>query len=368
MSLKNSSLRLRQFAPAVTSLGLLFIGLSCGTGSKSSDDAAQAAATAKPTVTETPETAAVPFWIASGSFAVRFDASGNSSLPVDVVRYGVDLGTISALHFLDANTLLFFVDTGNDSSGAAKEKIFGTLDPKTGLVKNRAWGAVSSIKTTFKSAPAGSMFSGFQSGVLNVQTEAGIKAVRFNADGGTIANDFYSASSAADCPMDKLSGIALIQGGGASQIIAMSYGTQSRLNILGLEAGVVTCKSSLDYSSGSTTSVHKPVNVVQMPDGKVYVLFQHDTTKDADSNPKIMRYDFDGKTLSNGSEFYKGFNNLGKKPFGMIARTSKKLLVARPDAPALIEIAIKGNDGEQTDFYQLTGYANNLTALIPEPL
>lgn len=350
--------------PFLSSVGLFLVALSCGKSSEESTENAAATPIPSVTATESPESSPVAFWLASnasvGPIAVRFDSAGRQSLQIDLLKSGIDLGPITAFHFMDATTLLFFVNPGTD-----KETI-GTLDVKSGLVKNKAWGSESTIKAIFKNAPVKSMFSGFQNGVLHAQTDTAINSIRYNADGGLNAEKFFDSSTSPNCPSDQLTGIALVQGGGASQMIAMSAGTQPRLNVLNIAAGAVNCKSSFDYSSGATTAAHKPVNLIQMSDGKVFVLYQHDVATNAD--PKIVRYDFDGTTLTNAVEIFKGVSNLGKKPFGMIARTNKKLIVARPDAYALIEIALKGNTGEQTDYYERTSYAKDLNALVAEPL
>lgn len=346
---------IRMYLPSLTVLGLFVFALSCG---KSSDDSKSTAATPTPTptVTEAPESAPVAFWLTrdagAGPVAVRFDSAGRQSLQVDLVSSGVDYGPITALHFLDASTLLYFVNPGEN------KEMFGTLDIKTGLVKNRAWGSESSIREKFKNAPVGTMFTGFQNGVLHAQVAAGIKTVRYNQEGGLSAQDFTWS----DCPSDKLSGIYLVQTKDSSQIVALSYGTQTRLNVLTVTSGTATCKSSFDYSSGETTAAHKPVNLVQMADGKIYVLYQHSDT------PKIVRYDFDGTTLSAAKTIFMSKEILGANTFGMIARTNKRLLVANPDQNALLEIAIKGDAGAQTDFYQKTSYAKDIKALIAEPL
>ena len=360
----NSDIILNFTPPVVGFLTLILLALSCGKGPTSGSES-QVAVTPTPTPipTERSESSPVGFWLAGntsgGPIAVRFDSAGRKSFEVDLLKSGIDFGPITSLHFMDSSTLLFFVNPGTD-----KETI-GTLDVKTGLVKNKAWGAESSIKAVFKNTPSISFFTGFQSGVLHAVTETSIISIRYNSDGGMNAEKFYDGTTSAECPSDKLTGAVLVRGGGGSQVLVMSTGTQPRINILGLTAGVINCKSSFDYSSGLTTSGHRPVSLVQALDGKVFVLYQHDVASGSD--PKIVRYDYDGETLSNGVEIFKGQSNLGKKPFGMIARTNKRLLVGRPDVYALIEIELKGNTGEQTSYYERTSYAKELSALVVEP-
>jgi len=350
----------RTLLPTLCALGLLSVGLSCGKSSEESKDTA-ATPTHTPTVTEQPESAPVAFWLTrdsgAGPVAVRFDSAGRQSLQVDLVSSGVDYGPITALHFLDASTLLYFVNPGSG------KEIFGTLDIKTGLVKNRAWGSQSTIRDKFKDAPVGSMLSGFQNGVLHAQVETGIRTIRFNQEGGLSGQDFTLPQG---CLSGKLSGMYLVQAGGQSQIIALAFGTQAQLLVLSSSAGDVTCKA-FDYGAGETTSDHKPVNLVQMPDGKIFVLYQHSTGDEANRTPKIVRYDFDGSTLTNAKTIFSSKDVLGFIPFGMIARTNKKLLVANPTENALLEIAVKGDTGTQTDFYQKTSYAKELKSLVAEP-
>jgi hypothetical protein len=348
------------------SLLVVVVSFSCGKkDSEENPPSPTPTATASPVPTELPESSPVSFWLAPGSapgFPVvqRFDSAGRASLQVDLMKFGIDRGPITALTFLDSSTLLFFVNGGTD------RETFGTVDVKTGLVKNKAWGSESSIKAMFRNLPVRSMIAGFQSGVLLAQTDTSVKSIRYNQDGGLFADTFYDSTTLpTECPIADLTGMALVQGGGASQIILMSAGAQPRLNVLTLTAGVVSCKSTLDYGTGVTTAAHRAVNLVQMPDGKVYVLYQHDVVSGSD--PKIVRYDYDGTSLSNAQEIFKGFGNLGKKPFGLIARTNRRLMVARPDVSALIEVAIKGNSGEQTDYYEKTSFASDLSALLVEP-
>jgi len=345
---------------------VLLLGYSCGK-KDGSDSAPNPTPTpsAVPVPTQVPESAPVSFWLAPGSapgfpVAQRFDSAGRASLQVDLMKFGVDRGPITALTFLDSSTLLFFVNPGTD------KETFGTIDVKTGLVKNKAWVAESSIKAMFRNLPVRSMIAGFQNGVLLAQTDTSVKSIRYNQDGGLIGDTFYDSNTLpSECPIAALTRMAMVQGAGGNQLILMSAGAQPRLNVLTLTAGVVSCKSTLDYSNGVTTAAHRAVSLVQMSDGKVYVLFQHDVVTGSD--PKIVRYDYDGTSLSNPQEIFKGVANLGKKPFGLIARTNRRLMVARPDVSALIEVALKGNTGEQTDYYEKTSFASDLSALIAEP-
>jgi hypothetical protein len=350
----------RSFFPALCALGVLSVGLSCG---KSSDEGSQASATPTPipTVTEQPESAPVAFWLTrdagAGPIAVRFDSAGRQSLQIDLVNSGVDYGPITALHFLDAATLLYFVN------GGSGKEMLGTIDIKTGIVKNRAWGSESSIRDKFKDKSVGTLLSGFQSGVLHAQIQTGIRTIRYNQEGGLSAQDYTLPDG---CLTGSLSGIFLVQGGGKNRIIALTFGTQAQLLAIMEEGGTKTC-TPFDYGSGETTADHKPVNLVQMPDGKVYVLYQHNVADESKRSPKIVRYDFDGSKLSNPKTIFSSKDVLSATPLGMIARTNKKLLVANPLENSLLEIAIKGDSGSQTDFYQKTSYANGLTALVAEP-
>jgi hypothetical protein len=99
-----------------------------------------------------------------------------------------------------------------------------------------------------------------------------------------------------------------------------------------------------------------------MPDGKVYILYQHPT------DSMIVRYDYDGEKLTNNAVMIRGVVNLGEVPFGMIARTNKKLLVARPDVSAFVEIFLRSDGGEQTEFYMRSSFVKGLKAMIAEPL
>lgn len=353
-----------RYLPSLVALGFVASAISCGKESSKGADNANPTPTPTPVATEAPETNAVSFWLAAnpkdggGPIAVRFDGGGRLSLTVDLFEAGLDYGPITAFHFLDASTLMFFVDAGTD------KETLGTLDVKSALVKNKAWGAESSIKAAFKSLRAKSLVTGFQSGVLHAQIGTGIKSIRYNSDGGLSADEFFSSSSpaATGCPIDSVNHSALIQGGDTSAIALLSSGTVPRINILTVSSGAVTCKGTLNYGDGpETTAQHKAVNVMQNSDGKVYVLYQHET------NPLLMRYDFDGTNLSNATKIYSGVNNMGKTPLGLIARTNKRLLIGRTDIGALIEIQLKPDGGEQTDFYKRTSFAKDLTALIAEP-
>jgi hypothetical protein len=353
----------RGWAPSVVSAILLVLGLSCGKSSSDDSETAEATPTPTPTATEIPETSPSAFWLSqdtgAGPVAVRFDSEGRRSLIVDLFESGLDLGTITSFSFMDASTLLFFVKPGSETSVPT----FGTIDISTGLLKNKAWGSESSIREKFKDNSVHSMVSGLQSGVLHTQTADGVKIVRYNNDGGLRAEDFYGNATLTDCPSDEVTGVVLVSGADAQQMLVMSGGdSHRRINVVGIAQGAPSCRSSFDYSSGSTTAAHKAVNAVQMPDGKVYVLYQHAT------DPMIVRYDYDGEKLSNNTVMIRGLGNLGEAPFGMIARTNKKLLVARPDVSALIEISLRSDGGEQTDFYMRSSFVRGLKAMIAEPL
>lgn len=363
MSNKANASFVRGWAPSFVAAILLVLGLSCGKSSSDESETAEETPTPTPTATEIPETAPAAFWLSqdtgSGPVAVRFDSEGRRSLIVDLFESGIDLGAITSFHFMDASTLLFFVKPGSETSVPT----FGTIDISTGLLKNKAWGSESSIREKFEENSVHSMISGLQSGVLHAQTSDGVKIVRYNSDGGLRADDFYGNATLTDCPSDEVTGVVLVSGAEAQQMLVLSGGdSHRRINVISVAQGAPSCRSSFDYSSGSTTAAHKAVNAVQMPDGKVYVLYQHAT------DPMIVRYDYDGEKLSNNIVIIRGVGSLGASPFGMIARTNKKLLVARPDVNALIEIALRSDGGEQTDFYMRSSFVRGLRAMIAEPL
>ncbi|NBX15991.1 MAG: hypothetical protein EBR09_01355 [Proteobacteria bacterium] len=358
--------KLRSFLPGLSALSILLSVIGCGQLQLSKKPTPAPTPTAAPTVapTEAPETTPVSFWLAAnpkdggGPIAVRYDGTGRLSMTVDLVEAGLDYGPITAFNFLDASTLMFFID-----AGAGKETI-GTLDIKSAIVKNKAWGSESSIKTAFSGARANTLVTGFQTNVLHAQISTGIKSIRYNADGGLSAEAFYDAASAAadNCPAGTVNASALLRKDGVVSLALLTSGAATRINVLNVVSGAVNCKSSLNYSQGpDTTAQHKAVNIVQTPDDKVYVLYQHETA------PFVVRYDFDGTSLSNPQTIYRGLSNLGKTPLGMIARTSKRLLIGRPDTGALVEILIRGNEAEQSEFYKKTSFAKDLTALIAEP-
>jgi len=355
----------RMSFPLVSSLGLLAFALSCGKSSEESKDKAASTPTLVPTATDIPETPPVAFWMAGnstgGPVVVRFDSAGRQSLVIDLFSFGIDRGPITAMHFLDSSTLLLVVSPPVVSPSVTSEKSFVTLDIKSGLVKNKAWGFENTIRDAFKSSDVLSLVTGFQASFLHLQTKVAIKKIRYGADGGLSVAAFFSKNTSDEkCPSDDMTGAALVQSGGSSQIISMSTGTVSRLNVLTLVAASVVCKF-IDYSSSFTTTAAKPVNIVQTSDGKVYVLFQHAT------EPRIIRYDFDGTELKSPAVFFASVGDLGTKPFGLIARTNKKLLVGNSETKQLIEIEIKGDEGFVTEFFQKSSFITDGTALVAEP-
>lgn len=363
MTNKKSLTLLKRWGCACMSALLLAMGLSCGKSSTEDSGSTETTPTPTPMATEVPETSPAAFWLSQesvwGPVLVRFDSEGRQSLVLDLFASGLDAGTITSFNFMDPSTLLFFVKPLTESSVSS----FATVDISTGLLKNKAWGAESSIREKFKDNVVYSMISGLQSGVLHAQTLDGVKIVRYNDDGGLRAEEFYGSTALADCPADDVTGVVLVTGGEGQQMLILSGGdAHKRINILEISQGVPACLSSFDYSTGATTQAHKAVNAVQMSDGKVYVLYQHAT------DPMIVRYDFDGEKLTNNFVMIRGVGNLGQTPFGMIARTNKKLLVARPDVSALIEIALRSDGGEQTDFYRNTAFVRGLKAMIAEPV
>jgi hypothetical protein len=351
----------RMSFPLVSSLGLLAFALSCGKSSEESKDKAASTPTPVPTATDIPETPPVAFWMAGnstgGPVVVRFDSAGRQSLVIDLFSFGIDRGPITAMHFLDSSTLLLVV-----SPSETTEKSFVTLDIKSGLVKNKAWGLESAIRDAFKPSDVLSLVTGFQASFLHLQTKDAIKKIRYGADGGLSVADFFSKDPAnVNCPSDVMTGAALVQGGGSSQIISLSTGTVPRLNVLSLAGASSPCKY-FDYSSGITTADHKPVNILQTADGKVYALFQHVTA------PKIIRYDYDGAELKNPIKFFDDKGDLSVKPFGLIARTNRKIIVGNSVDKQLIEIEIKGDEGFVTEFFQKSSFiTDNGTALVAEP-
>lgn len=351
--------------PSGVTLCVFIFAFACGKSSSGNDPSPSPTASPTIVVTEQPESAAVPFWLASnwkdggGPVAVRFDSNYNQSLTVDFYAVGVDFGPITSFHFLDSSTLTFFVD-----GGVGKETI-GTFDVKTALIKNKAWGSESSIKAALNGARVSSLVTGLQQGVLYAQTPSSIKSIRYNGDGGVFGDTFFPRTddpeATAACPVGTITSSALLRTNNNASLALLSTGTANRISILYVEGGKLMCRSSYDFAAGpDTTAQHKPVNIIQNSDGKVFVLYQHD------SAPLVIRYDFDGTNLSNPQKVYFGVGNLGKTPLGMIARTNKRLLIGRPDIGAIVEILVKGNSGEQTAL-QKSSFAKDLTALIAEP-
>lgn len=301
------------------------------------------------------------FWVATAAHRLLslYDATGAQRLIVDLQSYS-SAGGVTALQYLDPSTLLAVVDPGGTTGG----EFILTVDPGNGTVKQSNWFRDT---TNFNNVSTNGLLTGAVSGSVLVHTNTAIERLIFNAVGaGRLTgvsggnSSYIPAFTTGTCATDKVTNIALLQSNATKVVLMMSAGSAQRLNVVGdLEANP-TCHSSHDYAGTGlpTTSADTPAAALQMGDGKVYVLFQHTT------NPKIVRYDFDGKTLSAPSIIYQDSAILGSTPRGFAKRTDASFLVGNPIAGKIFEVTTAGSF---TGFYLQSSFTIDISAIATSP-
>jgi hypothetical protein len=315
-----------------------------------------------PTVTQSGSVFGSGFWIASSSqmFISRYDSNGNLVQPVIDLKgkAGTD-GGITAIHSLDQNTLLALVDPGV----VGKSETIYAVD-----LRNLTNSAKGNGVSTWLNDPTNSLYlktirsfvTGIISNTVIVPTNDNFYNVLYSSRDDT--RELFSAPSVtpinvAGCTYSEASNTSVIANSGAKSLLVMSSGSSLTLNVLKNQNGSWQCSSSYTYGGDSeTTSAHTPVNAAQTPDGKVYVLYAHATAS------KIVRYSFDGTTLSAPATVFADQSLLGTNPQGLAVRSSDKVLFGNRTRNRVFEVNVA--KGAFEGFYINNSYVTDVSAIM----
>jgi hypothetical protein len=323
----------------------LLMIFACGKSddSESDGDAPAPTPSAKPTAkpaapspTPVVDSKSTGFWVASASSRVvaRYDFNGVLKTPIIDLKAALgSTGGVTALKFLDPTNLLVFFDPGT----TATSESIALVDARKGVVKSKSW---FSDATNLNQVTTPNLITDLIPSTVLVPT--GDKVIRVLYDTALIPSStvsvFMSKTSVLGCPFSKIEYLQTHSISGAKVLVMLSSGDEKRINILNLTAGVPKCVTSLLYSDTGqpAAATDTPVNAIRMADGRLYVLYQSDT------NPKIVSYSFDGKTLSGAKLVYEDANILGTKPRGLFSRSNLRMLVGNTEDDKLFEISTAG--------------------------
>lgn len=287
---------------ACASSAALFATITTSCGSKVQDKifyvtvTPTAAGTTEPTATPTatPTEARASVWMASATtrFLVGYDDSGNLKKVIDL-SLAASTGGITAIQFVDSNNLIGFVDPG------ASGERFVSVNVETGAM-NLSW---FSDATNFNNVAVNNIIKDTSS-ILYVNKATGTENLLFDFSKNVVSRVAvltWPIVNTAACPITTAQYVTKLSHNNADSLLVLSSGANTRLNVWTSISSTPACVAGNSYNyttSAPTNAAYVPVAAFQAISGKVFVRFQHATT------PRIMNFDFDGTTLSNGTDVF----------------------------------------------------------------
>jgi hypothetical protein len=318
-----------------------------------------------PKATPTPVPTPKAFWVASSTKAVLsyHGNDGQFKNKIDLSA-GLNSGGITSLQLLDANTLVAFVDRGNSG-----EKLI-TINIKEAKIQNADW--FQSAFQFLNNTESFSLMSGLATGQFLVQKSTGIENLDYT-DGTNFATRHNGTASESWIPQglpgDSTCSTGVIK---ASQLLYFKDQPlllnltspnpdapegQTRLDVIGNLKTTPRCFSSFNFASDASLASDIPVGAVQMPDGFVYVLFQS-----LSNEHKIVKYSFDGVSLSAGTVIAKGSSPFPGTPLGITQFAHDSLAVGLPSLSKIVHISTSGEyRGVLTSHSDLSGISSLLS-------
>lgn len=360
-----------RFRYKVTAALAVFIGAAaflvsaCGSKSKDAPVASAPAPTPTSTPAETPTPTPTPtaapaepqaeVWVASNSqrFLVGYTADGTLKKVIDLSRLA-SAGGITALAFVDRSNLIAFLDPG------ASGERFVSINVETEVI-NSAW----FMDTTNFSNVSVNKIEKASANALYVQKATGVENLLFDF-GKTLVSRVSAATwpilTSANCPITTAQYAIPLKFNNIESVLLLSSGANTRLNVWTATTSVPACAAANSYnytSSVPTGAAYVPVAALQTPSGKVYVRFQHATT------PRIMSFDFDGTTLTNGTDV---FSNVAVLTAGT---TSREMTLFGEDLLvgdwASNSVHVVGLDGTYKGIFAKDGYTVSVSSIAIRP-
>jgi hypothetical protein len=330
---------------------------ACGTHTKASTTEPAPPPNGPAPLTDKPELPKAPtnptknpteqsIWAAfEDSFLLRkYDATGSLVTTCDLSKAAPDLtsGGITALTLAKENTLLALIDPGDS---AEQIVAVSTVDCKVSnwFSPSPQFSKLHSNKIVVFPATSSEYLRVF------VARDNGVDRFTWTTDGvasrATGPNDSpfvpLIPSGAGNCAADSVTGIGQLGEGEGSALIVLTHGPRaSRLNIVGSlmggSSGSPLCLSSFNYAAeGQPTNANDvPVQAVQTNDKRVFVLYSNPA-----SGAKLVRYDFNGTTLSSPFLLSQDQDDLGFAPEAFAMANSSNFLVATGSFLSTIEIS-----------------------------
>jgi hypothetical protein len=296
----------------------------------------------------------------------KYESSGAAVAECDVAKFlpEITTGSITALAIVKENSLLALVDPGDagellvtiDTTNCAVTPWYGANPRFSKIRSNRiiAFPSSSEFKRIF------------------VAREDGVDRFTYTADG--IATRATGPGDApfvplvpvgtGNCAAETISGIGQLGEGDTSSLLVLTHGaTASRLNVIGSlmggSSGSPQCLSSFNFAAEGqpTSATDIPVHAVQTGDKRVYVLFANTT-----NGAKIVRYDFNGTTLSSPFLLSQDQDDVGFTPQAFIAASSGMFLVATGNFLSTVDIT----SGRLIRRWHDAPWTNRVTALVRE--
>lgn len=357
-------------------LSLTALSVSCGDDKKDDKGAANGGNTPAPAPqpspaptpqpTSVPESAPVGFWAASASQRVvsRFDAGGASTAVLDFQPY-LQVGGITALGFLSAAAgggLVALLDQQTDSAA----EFLARIDTQSGSIKTPYWYLDNANLTGLDTH---TILGDTLASNLLIHTPTGVERLilgqaaapnRISGAGGTGPWIPSLGTTGLGCRSLTIVSIATVVNAEKRFLMINSTGSGAyNLNVINELDTSPACLSTHDYSAADlpTTAADVPINALQMPNGKIYVLYANATA------PKIVSYDFDGTNLANPTVVFADAAVLGATPRGLAARTNRNLLFGNAANGTVYEVTI---EGELTGFFVQSAFLVGVSSLISQ--
>jgi hypothetical protein len=317
-----------------------------------------------PQATPAPSNAPAGFWAASDSQRVvsSFDANGASTAVIDFQAY-LPVGGITALSFLPDSVgggLVALMDRQTESAG----EYLSLIDPQSAKIQAPYW-YLDNVNLTdletysiISDALPNSLLIPRSNGIERLLLGQGVPPNRISGVGGSGPWLSGFGTTGPSCRTDTIVSAATVAHASAKFLMVNSIGEGATyLNLIRSLDSAPACLSAYDYGAADlpTAAADTPVNAMQMPDGKIYVLYAHSTAS------KIVSYDFDGTSLSNPSVLFADAAVLGVAPRGLAARTHSTLLFGNSTNGTVYEVS---TSGELTGFFVQSSFLVGVSSLV----
>lgn len=291
-------------------------------------------ATPAPTVVTEPARPVVFVGSTTQRFLVAYSAAGVRLKVYDLSPY-FTAGGIWAMTFVDSSNLMIFFDPG-----AAGERVV-KFNVETEAF-DAGWGIdatnLNNITANFMTYLSGKLFIQKTTNVENYTVDLTNSLFLRNAAGG------WPMTSTASCLITTVNGAIPVTYNSANYLLQLSSGANTRINTYSnVTGGALSCSAagnSYNYTTAVPTgAAYVALSGNQTSDGKVYVRYAHATT------PRVMRYDFNGTIISNGTDVFTDPTLLGASTTirsNSALLSSTELLFSNWDTDSIVKVSTTG--------------------------